>query len=98
MQRLECKNVLLTLGEQGMMLFENNGNISSVPTRARKVSDVSGAGDTAIAMLASAMAGGATIQQAATLANYAAGIVCEQPGIVSVTPQEIIHAIDTDLE
>jgi rfaE bifunctional protein kinase chain/domain len=98
LQRLECKNVLLTLGEQGMMLFENNGNISSVPTRARKVSDVSGAGDTAIAMLASAMAGGATIQQAATLANYAAGIVCEQPGIVSVTPQEIIHAIDTDLE
>jgi bifunctional ADP-heptose synthase (sugar kinase/adenylyltransferase) len=49
-------------------------------------------------MLASAMAGGATIQEAATLANYAAGIVCEQPGIVSVTPQEIIHAIDTDLE
>jgi rfaE bifunctional protein kinase chain/domain len=98
LKRLECKNVLLTLGEQGMMLFESNGNISSVPTRARKVSDVSGAGDTAIAMLASAMAGGATIQEAATLANYAAGIVCEQPGIVSVTPQEIIHAIDTDLE
>ena len=98
LQRLECKNVLLTLGEQGMMLFESNGNISSVPTRARKVSDVSGAGDTAIAMLASAIAGGATIQEAATLANYAAGIVCEQPGIVSVTPQEIIHAIDTDLE
>jgi rfaE bifunctional protein kinase chain/domain len=98
LKRLECKNVLLTLGEQGMMLFESNGNISSVPTRARKVSDVSGAGDTAIAMLASALAGGATIQEAATLANYAAGIVCEQPGIVSVTPQEIIHAIDTDLE
>ena len=98
LERLECTNVLLTLGEQGMMLFEQNGNVSSVPTRARKVSDVSGAGDTAIAMLASAMAGGATIQEAAALANYAAGIVCEQPGIVSVTPQEIIHAIDIDVE
>jgi bifunctional ADP-heptose synthase (sugar kinase/adenylyltransferase) len=49
-------------------------------------------------MLAAAMAGGATIQEAAALANYAAGIVCEQPGIVSVTPQEIIHAINIDME
>lgn len=98
LSRLECENVLLTLGEQGMMLFEQNGNISSVPTRARKVSDVSGAGDTAIAMLAAAMAGGASIQEAAALSNYAAGIVCEQPGIVSVTPDEVIYAIDIDAE
>lgn len=98
LSRLACENVLLTLGEQGMMLFEKNGTISSVPTRARKVSDVSGAGDTAIAMLAAAIAGGATMQEAATLANYAAGIVCEQPGIVSVTPAEITHAIDIDAE
>jgi D-beta-D-heptose 7-phosphate kinase/D-beta-D-heptose 1-phosphate adenosyltransferase len=81
-----------------MMLFENNGNVSSVPTRARKVSDVSGAGDTTIAMLAAAMAGGASVQEAATLSNYAAGIVCEQPGIVTVKPAEVIHAIDIDVE
>lgn len=98
LKRLECGNVLLTLGEQGMMLFENNGNVSSVPTRARKVSDVSGAGDTTIAMLSAAMAGGASVQEAATLSNYAAGIVCEQPGIVTVKPAEVIHAIDIDVE
>ncbi|MFM8281145.1 MAG: D-glycero-beta-D-manno-heptose-7-phosphate kinase [Bacteroidota bacterium] len=98
LHKLECENVLLTLGEQGMMLFEKNGAISSVPTRARKVSDVSGAGDTTIAMLAAAIAGGASVQEAAAMSNYAAGIVCEQPGIVTVMPEEVIHAIDIDTE
>ena len=96
--KLHCQNVLLTLGEKGMMLFEHNGAISSVPTRARKVADVSGAGDTAIATLAAAVAGGATMQEAAIMSNFAAGYVCELPGIVSIQPNQLIEAIQLDEE
>ncbi len=91
--RLQCENVLITLGEAGMRLFEKNGRISSVPTRARHVADVSGAGDTVIATLTAMVAGGASIQEAAAIANYAAGVVCEEPGIVSITPTQLLQAI-----
>lgn len=90
--RLRCENVLLTLGERGMMLFESNGAIDSVPTRARHVADVSGAGDTAIATLAAMTAGGATMKQAAALANIAAGLVCEEPGIVTIQAERLLDA------
>lgn len=93
LERLKCENVLLTLGKDGMMLFESNGSISSVPTHARHVADVSGAGDTAIATLASAIADGATIRESAALANYAAGTVCEEPGIVSITLESLLNTI-----
>jgi rfaE bifunctional protein kinase chain/domain len=93
LQRLECNNVLLTLGKDGMMLFESDGTVNSVPTRARRVADVSGAGDTAIATLSAAVAGGATIPEAAALANYASGAVCEEPGIVSITIQNLLNSI-----
>jgi D-glycero-beta-D-manno-heptose-7-phosphate kinase len=93
LQRLQCENVLLTLGADGMMLFESNGDISSVPTRARNVADVSGAGDTAIATLSAVMAGGAAIREASTLANFAAGVVCEEPGIVSITVEKLLKSI-----
>jgi len=93
LQQLQCQNVLITLGSEGMMLFESNGNISSVPTFARKVADVSGAGDTAIATLAAAWAGGADIKEASALANYASGLVVEKPGIVSVEISELINTI-----
>lgn len=91
--RLGCENILLTLGKDGMMLFESNGDISSVPTRARHVADVSGAGDTAIATLSSAVSGGANIKEAAALANYASGWVCEQPGIVSITTDRLLKTV-----
>ncbi len=94
MERLEAENVLLTLGEEGMMLFQQNGDISSVPTKARHIADVSGAGDTAIATLAAAIAGGATMTEAAELANIGAGAVCEEPGIVSIQPQTLISALN----
>ncbi|MFA6570892.1 MAG: bifunctional ADP-heptose synthase, partial [Bacteroidota bacterium] len=90
LQKLECENVLLTLGKDGMLLFESNGTILSVPTRARHVADVSGAGDTAIATLSAFMAGGATVTEAASIANYASGAVCEEPGIVSITPEALL--------
>lgn len=93
LKKLKAKNVLITLGAEGMKLFEENGNISSVPTKARKVADVSGAGDTAIATLSAAYASGANISEAATLANYASGVVCEEPGIVSVTPNSLLDSI-----
>jgi rfaE bifunctional protein kinase chain/domain len=94
LDRLEAENILLTLGDKGMMLFQNNGTIASVPTKARHIADVSGAGDTAIATLAAAVAGGASIPEAAALANIAAGVVCEEPGIVSIRPDALIGALD----
>jgi rfaE bifunctional protein kinase chain/domain len=90
--RLEAENVLLTLGAQGMMLFEANGNVSHVPTFARHVADVSGAGDTAIATLSAGVAAGADIREAAMLANLAAGIVCGEPGVVSIHPDRLREA------
>lgn len=89
LQKLQAQNVLLTLGEQGMSLFESNGNVTFVPTRARNVADVSGAGDTVIATLTMALAGGANIKEAATLANYAGGIVCAYVGIVPINKEEL---------
>lgn len=93
LDKLNCDNVLLTLGAQGMMLFEKNGNVSSVPTRARSVADVSGAGDTAIATLVVGMIGGGSVQDAATMANYASGVVCEKPGIVAIEVKDLIASI-----
>jgi rfaE bifunctional protein kinase chain/domain len=93
LEKLNAENVLMTLSAQGMMLFENNGNISSVPTKARMVSDVSGAGDTAIATLTTSMIGGANAKEAATIANLAAGVVCEHPGIVSIEPLDLFDSV-----
>ncbi|MFN4769453.1 MAG: D-glycero-beta-D-manno-heptose-7-phosphate kinase [Candidatus Kapaibacterium sp.] len=92
LERLEAQNVLLTLGAHGMMLFEANGEVSHVPTFARHVADVSGAGDTAIATLSACVAAGADIREAAMLANLAAGIVCGEPGVVSIQPQQLLDA------
>ncbi len=94
LEKTKAENILLTLGADGMMLFERDGQVRSVPTHARKVSDVSGAGDTAIATLAAMVAAGGTVAEAATIANYAAGVVCEQPGIVSISPKELIESIE----
>ncbi|MBX3043697.1 MAG: D-glycero-beta-D-manno-heptose-7-phosphate kinase [Candidatus Kapabacteria bacterium] len=90
---LECENVLITLGAEGMMLFESDGSISSVPTKARHVADVSGAGDTAIATLSATISGGANIREASSMANYASGLVCEKPGIVSIKIDELLESI-----
>jgi D-glycero-beta-D-manno-heptose-7-phosphate kinase len=92
LERLDCHNVLITLGARGMMLFERGGAVSSVPTRARHVADVSGAGDTAIATLAAMIAAGGTYPEAAALANVAAGAVCEEPGIIAITPERLLEA------
>ncbi len=93
LERLQCKNILITLGERGMMLFEQDGTVDSVPTRARHIADVSGAGDTAIATLAAMYVGGATMRQAARLANIASGLVCEEPGIVTIQISRLLDAL-----
>ncbi|MEJ2542764.1 MAG: PfkB family carbohydrate kinase [Calditrichaceae bacterium] len=84
LDKLQAKNILLTLGSKGMALFESNGAYSHVQTKTRKVADVSGAGDTVISTMTAAMIGGANEREAASLANYAASIVCEEVGIVPI--------------
>jgi len=92
-ERLEAESVLLTLGERGMSLFESNGTITHVSTAARKVSDVSGAGDTVISTLTMALAAGATAKEASTLANFAGGVVCGEVGIVPIDRDVLYHTV-----
>lgn len=96
LNRLHVEHVLLTRGEMGMSLFESSGNVFHTPTKARNVADVSGAGDTVIATLTLAMAGGATVREAATLANYAGGVVCGYVGIVPIQRDELLAAVLND--
>ncbi len=93
-QTLECQNLLVTLGERGMCLFDNQNDLSLIPTKARKVHDVSGAGDTVISTLTVALVAGSTIKEATTLANYAAGIVCSEVGVVPIHIDQLIETIE----
>lgn len=90
---LKCRHLLITLGEHGMALFLSPNDLVRIPTRAREVFDVSGAGDTVIATYTLAKAVGATPQQAAWLANVAAGIVVGKLGTATVTAKELKQAI-----
>ncbi len=96
LQRLKADNVLLTLGEEGMSLFRQSGELLKIPTKARRVADVSGAGDTVISTLTVALAGGATMREAAILANYAGGIVCGEIGIVPINLSALRDTIVED--
>ena len=92
MDLLKPQSLLITRGPQGMSLFEQNGNMIHVPTKARKIADVSGAGDTVISTITASLLGGASFQEAATIANYAAGLVCEEVGIVPVNKNKLFQA------
>lgn len=96
LRRLNAGSVLITKGEQGMTLFEADGSVSHVPTMARNVADVSGAGDTVVATLTMALAAGANVREASTLANFAGGIVCGYVGIVPVDVSELRDAVLSD--
>ncbi|HTP80255.1 MAG TPA: D-glycero-beta-D-manno-heptose-7-phosphate kinase [Bacteroidota bacterium] len=91
--RLKAENVLLTLGERGMILLERSGEKTHVPTAARRVADVSGAGDTVVSTLTIALAAGSTMKEAATLANHAGGIVCGEVGIVPIDRQRLLDGV-----
>lgn len=92
--RLQAEHLLLTLSERGMALIEAGGRIHRIPTTAREVFDVVGAGDTVTAYLAGMLAAGATPLEAAVIANYAAGIEVGKAGAAVVTPEEIEAAYE----
>lgn len=94
-EKLGCRSVLITRGERGMMLLEEDGEPTYVPTAAREVYDVTGAGDTVIATLASALAAGATLVEAAMLANHAAGIVVGKVGTATADAEELVASFET---
>jgi D-beta-D-heptose 7-phosphate kinase/D-beta-D-heptose 1-phosphate adenosyltransferase len=87
---LDCSFVLVTLSEQGMILFQRDAAPYHIPTRAQEVFDVSGAGDTAIAAFTAALAGGATAVEAAEISNHASGIVVGKLGTAIVSRQELL--------
>ncbi len=85
-----CDHVLVTLSEQGMMLFDPGQAPHHIPTRAQEVVDVSGAGDTVLAVFTAALAGGASPVEAAELANHASGIVVAKAGTAVATRDEVL--------
>ena len=92
--KLNCDAVLITRGDRGIMLLEGDNEPVFVATTAREVYDVTGAGDTVIATLASALAAGATMLEAATLANHAAGIVVGKVGTATASAEELLATFD----
>ncbi len=93
-QRLGCQSVLITRGDKGMSLYEGDGVSWHLPTRARQVYDITGAGDTVIGTLALALSTGASIKTGAILANVAAGIVVGMVGTATVTPKQLAEALE----
>lgn len=92
LSRLKVDNLLVTLGSEGMVLVTKDGALTQIPSIARQIYDVSGAGDTVTAWLGTALAAGASIREAAQLANYAAGVEVGKPGVATVSPDEVLAA------
>lgn len=96
LKRLGLQAVLITLGEEGMALFEKGHATTRIPTTAREVFDVSGAGDTVIAIFSLGVAVGASLREAAVLSNLAAGIVVGKLGTATVEISELKQAIRSE--
>jgi D-beta-D-heptose 7-phosphate kinase/D-beta-D-heptose 1-phosphate adenosyltransferase len=94
LEKLDCRYVVITRGEHGMSLFARDGDRLHIPSVARTVFDVSGAGDTVIAVLALALAAGARIDLAMQLANFAAGAVVEKLGTATASADEILALVE----
>jgi D-beta-D-heptose 7-phosphate kinase/D-beta-D-heptose 1-phosphate adenosyltransferase len=88
--RLKVDNLLVTLGSEGMVLVTKDGMLTQIPSIARQIYDVSGAGDTVTAWMGAALAAGASVREAAQLANYAAGVEVSKPGVSTVSPGEVL--------
>jgi len=95
LKRLRCDAVLITRGEAGMSLFTPGAEPVHVPTAAREVFDVTGAGDTVIATLALALTAAARLDEAARLANFAAGVVVGKVGTATASPEEVLAALSS---
>jgi rfaE bifunctional protein kinase chain/domain len=99
LSQLKCRSVLITQGKDGMTLFENNGEITHIPTVAKKVYDVTGAGDTVIGTFSVGLACALDLKSAAILSNLAAGIVVGEVGTSSVKAEELKKVINnTNME
>jgi rfaE bifunctional protein kinase chain/domain len=94
LSRLKAECVVITRGEEGMTLFMSDGETAHLPTVAREVYDVTGAGDTVVSVLAVALAAGATMVEAAMMANHAAGMVIREVGTASATPAMIARSFE----
>ena len=92
LDRLCVDNLLLTLGGEGMILVTKDRSVAHIPSLARAVYDVSGAGDTVTAWLGAMLAAGASLSEAAMIANLAAGVEVSKPGVATVTPGEVLAA------
>ncbi len=92
-RRLGATHLLVTLGAEGMALVSGPGQVRRVRSRARQVFDVSGAGDTVTAWLGLMLAAGATIEEAAEVANAAAGAEVAKPGVATVAPAEVVESL-----
>jgi D-glycero-beta-D-manno-heptose-7-phosphate kinase len=88
--RLKVDNLLVTLGAEGMVLVMKDGSLTHIPSIARDIYDVSGAGDTVTAWMGAALAAGASVHEAAQLANYAAGVEVGKAGVATVSPEEVL--------
>jgi D-beta-D-heptose 7-phosphate kinase/D-beta-D-heptose 1-phosphate adenosyltransferase len=96
LEKWDAKYILITLGEHGMMLFQKNQPPHHIPTKARAVFDVSGAGDTAIALFTLALAGNATPLEAAEIANHASAVVVGKLGTATASRNELIASFEND--
>jgi len=97
LENVACDNLLITWGERGMVLFQNNIEPIFIPATARSVYDVTGAGDTVVAILSLALASGANMEDSSRIANYAGGIVVEKSGTSVVYKEELIKMIEENL-
>jgi rfaE bifunctional protein kinase chain/domain len=98
LERWDAEAILVTRGEQGMTLLQRRGGVRHFPTVARQVFDVTGAGDTVLAVCALSLAAGGHLDEAAYLANHAAGVVVGKVGTATVTPTELRRAMRTTNE
>lgn len=96
LKKWQAKLLLITLGEQGMMLFQRGRKPHHIPTKARQVFDVSGAGDTAIALFTLALCCDATPVEAAEIANHASAVVVAKLGTATVSPAELTASFAND--
>jgi len=90
---IDCRALLVTRGEEGMTLFTDGGEVTHIPTVAREVYDVTGAGDTVVATLALALAAGASLAESAVMANHAAGVVVGKVGTATVNREELLATV-----
>ena len=98
MKKLKVKVALVTLGEEGMMVFVEGKAPKKIATVAQEVFDVSGAGDTVVSSYALSLVAGANYIQAAHIANCAAGIVVGKVGIAVVTQDEVTARVKEEIE